>query len=77
LASGPYSTSELHHCHEILACMPGVRRVGVTKAATPLQDRRLIRYRRGDVAIIDRGGLEAASCGCYAADKAAYARIMG
>ncbi len=42
-----------------------------------LQDGGLIRYRRGDVTILDRGGLEAAACGCYAADKAGYTRIMG
>lgn len=67
---------QFHVTHEFLAYVLGVRRVGVTRAANSLQKRKLISYRRGEVSIIDRAGMEAASCGCYQADQDTYDRLL-
>ena len=69
-------SEQFHITHEFLAHMLGVRRVGVTKAAGSLQKKKLISYSRGNVKIRDIGGLEAASCTCYRADKETYERIL-
>lgn len=65
-----------HVTHEFLARMLGVRRVGVTVAASALQRCGLVDYHRGEVEILDRGGLEAISCSCYSSDRLAYANGM-
>jgi CRP-like cAMP-binding protein len=57
---------ELPLTQEFIAQMLGVRRPGVTIVAGILQSAGLIRHRRGHVTILDRPGLESASCECYA-----------
>jgi hypothetical protein len=52
--------------HEFIANMLGSRRVGVTLAAGVLRDAGLIQYTRGIITIVDRPGLEAHACECYA-----------
>ncbi len=83
LARWLLTASDQVHCDQFyitqgfISSMLGVRRAGVNRAAGLLQDRELIRYSRGHLSILDRRGLQAAACECYAAAKETYDRIFG
>jgi CRP-like cAMP-binding protein len=68
--------SELVMTQELIANMLGVRRQGVTECAVRLQDAGLIRYSRGRITVLDREGLEARVCECYAVVKDEYERLV-
>ncbi|MBA3670634.1 MAG: Crp/Fnr family transcriptional regulator [Gemmatimonadaceae bacterium] len=70
----PGDTFEL--TQEFLSFMLGVRRASVSEAAEALQVNGLIRYARGRITIVNRAGLEAAGCECYASDRADYERLL-
>lgn len=66
LIASDRAASDTFQCTQVaIALMLGVRRVGVSHAAGGLQRRKLIRYRRGAIQILDRPGLRAVSCSCY------------
>nr|WP_114968626.1 Crp/Fnr family transcriptional regulator [Rhodoferax ferrireducens] len=67
---------ELVLTHELVANTLGVRRESVTEAAGKLQRAGFISYRRGHIAVIDRGGLETHSCECYAVVKKELTRLL-
>lgn len=62
--------------HEFLAVMLGVRRPTATIAAGILQKAGVISYRRGRMTIVDRDGLEGASCECYGAVQEHFNRLL-
>ncbi|MFZ6759200.1 Crp/Fnr family transcriptional regulator [Undibacterium sp. Ji50W] len=69
-------TNELTITQELIANMLGVRREGVTEAAGKLQTYGYIRYRRGHITVVDRGGLEENVCECYDVVKKEFARLL-
>ena len=69
-------SDHFHLTHQFLAAMLGVQRSAVTIAAGDLQSRGYIRYTRGEIHILDRKGLESASCECYRAVVRDYEQIF-
>jgi CRP-like cAMP-binding protein len=65
-----------HVTQDFISLMLGVRRVGVSVAASEFQRRGLIEYNRGELRVLDRIGLQRASCNCYEADKRLHDELM-
>jgi Mn-dependent DtxR family transcriptional regulator len=60
----------------LIANMLGVRLEGVTGVATQLQDEGLIRYEEGRITVLDRPGVEARACECYAVVRKEFDRLL-
>ena len=71
------TSDDLVMTHDLISNMLGVRREGVTLAARKLAKRKLIKNVRGTITIVDRLGLEEASCECYKVVNNEYNRLLG
>jgi CRP-like cAMP-binding protein len=69
-------SNELTLTQELIANMLGVRREGVTESAGKLQRLGQISYNRGHIVVLDRAGLEAHACECYAVVKLEFDRLL-
>ena len=67
---------ELIMTQELVASMLGVRREGITEVAGKLQHAGVIRYRRGHISVLERAGLEARACECYAVVRKELNRLL-
>lgn len=70
------NSKQLLMTQELIANMLGVRREGVTESAGKLQKLGLIEYSRGHIIVLDRPGLEAHACECYAVVKKEFERLL-
>jgi len=68
--------NQLVMTQELIANMLGVRREGVTAAASKLQSQGVIQYKRGRITVLNRAALEAQTCECYAVVKQEYDRLL-
>jgi CRP-like cAMP-binding protein len=69
-------SNELKVTQEMISIMLGVRRESITAAAGKLQEDGLIAYRRGNITVLDRSGLEAYAGECYKVAKTEYDRLL-
>jgi CRP-like cAMP-binding protein len=70
------ATDELKITHDFIAQMLGTRRATVTEAVHMLHKNNLIQQSRGRIVVLDRKGLEAASCSCYRIIRDQFANVM-
>lgn len=76
MTSDRAASKKLSLTQDFLASMLGVRRVGVSNAAGALQKRKLIRYHRGEILLLDLKRLAGAACECYQAIKRIHVETM-
>ncbi len=70
------TSAQLPFTHESLANMLGVRREGISIAASKLQRAGVINYRRGQITVLDRRQLERSACECYGVIKPSTHGLM-
>lgn len=70
-----YVSDDLLLTHELIALTLGVRRAGITESSLAFKNERLIDYRRGQIKILNRQGLEVKACECYGVIRNEYERL--